>query len=93
LESADWEVSLDDVLEFCDKHHCPMLETSAKTGLNVAESFRLLMDRVSDLKPNKFQNSILRPPASKKPQSSHHCSILWHQVCYSDQIFILCQFV
>lgn len=56
------KVNIDEVLEYCELCDCPLVETSAKTGLNVVESFRLLLDRVSDIKPTKFKDSILMLP-------------------------------
>lgn len=54
-------MNFDEVLDYCQRHNCPLLETSAKTGLNVTESFRLLLDRIAELKPRKFKNSVLNP--------------------------------
>ena len=54
------QVNFDEVLEYCQKCKCPLLETSAKTGLNVTESFRLLLDRVAELRPSEFKSSIIK---------------------------------
>ncbi len=56
------KVNFDEVLEYCESCDCPLLETSAKTGLNVVESFRLLLDRISEIKPTNFKDSILTLP-------------------------------
>ena len=68
-------MNLDEVLETCQKWRCPLLETSAKTGLNVTESFRLLMDRVVELRPGKFNESIMKPPVALPRKASKHCII------------------
>ena len=45
--------------------------TSLQTGLNVTESFRLLMDRISELRPEKFKDSIAIPKLVQT-NSSHN---------------------
>lgn len=70
------QVNFDEVLDYCQQHGCPLLETSAKTGLNVTESFRLLLDRVAELKPLKFKDSILCPTVQHTPnREKHNCVI------------------
>ena len=69
------QVNLDEVLELCQKWRCPLLETSAKTGLNVTESFRLLMDRVVELRPGRFRESIMKPTVNLPRKESKHCTI------------------
>ncbi len=68
-------MNIDEVLEYCQKHNCPFLETSAKTGLNVTESFRLLLDRVAELKPIKFKSSIFCPVNPHNDRQKHKCNI------------------
>lgn len=70
------QVDFEDVLEYCQRHNCPLLETSAKTGLNVTESFRLLLDRIAELKPLKFKNSVLTPiSVHDQSKKKHRCSV------------------
>lgn len=68
------EVNFDEILEYCKHCNCPLLETSAKTGLNVTESFRLLVDRVSELRPSKFRDSVLTLPMETRDDSKK-CTI------------------
>lgn len=75
------QVNFEEVLEYCQQHRCPFLETSAKTGLNVTESFRLLLDRIAELKPLKFQDSAIHNPFSvtqshvQDTKQKHNCVI------------------
>lgn len=70
------KVNFDEVLKYCESCNCPLLETSAKTGLNVVESFRLLVDRVSELTPHKFKDSILTiPEVTNKKDEKRRCVI------------------
>ena len=68
------QVNFDEILEYCKRCNCPLLETSAKTGLNVTESFRLLLDRISELRPTKFKDSILSLPMETNDDSKK-CTI------------------
>lgn len=68
-------MNIDEVLEYCQKHNCPFLETSAKTGLNVNESFRLLLDRIAEINPIKFKNSILCPVSDSNAEQKKKCTI------------------
>lgn len=63
------QVNFDEILDYCKRCNCPLLETSAKTGLNVTESFRLLLDRISELRPVKFKDSILTLPMETNDDS------------------------
>ena len=69
------QVGFEEVIEYCQKINCPLVETSAKTGLNVTESFRLLLDRVAELEPSKFTDSRLFTPAedSTSKQKKSRC--------------------
>lgn len=72
------QVNFEEVLEYCQQNNCPLLETSAKTGLNVTESFRLLLDRVAELKPLKFKNSVLHPFSTRQTQTPQHNKVKTH---------------
>ena len=63
------QVDFEEVLDYCKHINCPLLEVSAKTGLNVNESFRLLLDRVAELRPIKFTDCTILPP--EEPENSH----------------------
>nr|ABD65422.1 Rap1-like [Suberites domuncula] len=69
------QVKIDEVLEYCKRCNCPLLETSAKTGLNVTESFRLLLDRISELRPSKFKDSILALPDEHHLNDRNKCVV------------------
>ena len=46
-----------------------------QTGLNVTESFRLLMDRISELRPAKFRDSIAIPKLETNVTHKKKCII------------------
>jgi len=74
LESSR-QVDFEEVLDYCKHINCPVLETSAKTGLNVTESFRLLLDRVAELSPTKFKDCIILPPEPSQQNHRRRCVI------------------
>ncbi|KAI6660657.1 Ras-like protein rasD [Oopsacas minuta] len=50
------EVPVDEVIEYCSKIGSPFMETSAKTGLCVRDSFHAVMEQVKLLTPHLLRN-------------------------------------
>jgi GTPase SAR1 family protein len=70
----DREVPLNITVDYCQKVNCPLIETSAKTALNVNESFRLLMEQVEEKRQNLFSGSkILQDTESIRTNDKSCC--------------------
>jgi len=70
------EVNRDEVLEYCNSSdvNIPLIETSAKTGLNVEESFQLMMQQIQRINPALLERTAPRNHVNKPPK--HDCALL-----------------
>ncbi|XP_029195870.1 ras-like protein rasD [Acropora muricata] len=64
------EVNKDEVLEYCNSTdvNIPLIETSAKTGLNVEESFQLMMQQIQRIQPSLFERAAPKSQGNKAPK-------------------------
>lgn len=71
------EVNKDEVLEYCNSAevNMPLIETSAKTGLNVEESFQLMMQQIQRIQPALLERIVPKNHASKPPKKEN-CVLL-----------------
>eukprot|EP00118_Oscarella_pearsei_P025924 m.309050 g.309050 ORF g.309050 m.309050 type:complete len:218 (+) comp45379_c0_seq1:176-829(+) len=57
LESTR-RVPFNDIVAYCRSIHCPFIETSAKTGLNITEAFQLLMEQIKLVNPDILEHQL-----------------------------------
>ena len=77
------QVPVDEVIEYCSKIGSPFMETSAKTGLCVRDSFYAVMEQVKLLTPHLLRNKYgtdapdTKPPPARKGarNKQRDCSI------------------
>lgn len=71
------EVNKDEVLEYCNSSDVtiPLIETSAKTGLNVEESFQLMMQQIQRIQPSLLERIAPRNYGNK-PTKKADCLLL-----------------
>lgn len=62
------EVNKDEVLEYCNSSdvNIPLIETSAKTGLNVEETFQLMMQQIQRIQPALLERTAPRNHEDKR---------------------------
>ncbi|KAK2569834.1 Ras-like protein rasC [Acropora cervicornis] len=70
LRKEEREVNKDEVLEYCNSAdvNIPLIETSAKTGLNVEESFQLMMQQIQRIQPSLFERAAPKSQGNKAPK-------------------------
>lgn len=71
------EVNKEEVLEYCNSSdvNIPLIETSAKTGLNVEESFQLMMQQIQRIQPSLLERAAPKHNGNKPPRKSD-CQLL-----------------
>lgn len=71
------EVNKEEVLEYCNSSdvNIPLIETSAKTGLNVEESFQLMMQQIQRIQPSLLERAAPKHHGNKPPRKSD-CQLL-----------------
>ncbi|EDO45136.1 predicted protein [Nematostella vectensis] len=68
------ETNREEVMEYCNSVLIPFIETSAKTGLNVRESFQLMMQQIQKINPALLERTI--PKNASENGKKKDCSIL-----------------
>ncbi|KXJ16064.1 ras-like protein rasD [Exaiptasia diaphana] len=68
------ETSKDEVMEYCNSMNTPFIETSAKTGLNVHESFQLMMRQIHRIQPSLLERTV--PISLEENGKKKDCLIL-----------------
>lgn len=68
------EVTRDEVMEYCNSVVTPYIETSAKTGLNVQESFQLMMRQIQKVQPGMLERTVARSVNDKSKKKD--CAII-----------------
>ncbi|KAK3743251.1 hypothetical protein QZH41_017055 [Actinostola sp. cb2023] len=68
------ETSKDEIMEYCNSMNTPLIETSAKTGLNVQECFQLMMRQIHRIQPSLLERTV--PNHFEENGKKKDCSIL-----------------
>ncbi|CAH3018823.1 unnamed protein product [Porites evermanni] len=70
------EVNKDEVLEYCNSSdvNIPLIETSAKTGLNVEETFQLMMRQIQRIQPALLER--IAPKNHEDKRRKNDCLLL-----------------